>query len=187
MNEIDVEMLPAMRGDVALYNLHIDAMRTEILSKPELRSEIAKTIYQQGLAAQDRNFLRQILRQAICAATESALQGTPLDLKLCVIALFRLGHVEDVPMLWEAKLANFDTFSSIDVQYLAGAGIAGTLRYLREHAPLEDLPMLRARHLPTPLSITQYLERCVDCGDFDDVPSLVRGQIEAFEEDYLRE
>ncbi|AIJ26849.1 hypothetical protein [Amycolatopsis methanolica] len=41
------------------------------------------------------------------------------------------GWVSDVWLLWQAKMANFDTFTALETQLLFAAGVAKTLAFVR--------------------------------------------------------
>lgn len=46
------------------------------------------------------------------------------------LLLFKLGHVEDAPLVWRAKRCCFDMQGLLDAQLLCGGGIDATLAYL---------------------------------------------------------
>lgn len=49
---------------------------------------------------------------------------------LCCVQLFSRGLLEDVLRIWNAKQSGFDLGSSLDIQFLCGAGLEETKRYL---------------------------------------------------------
>lgn len=76
------------------------------------------------------------------------------NLNWCGFLLYRVGDLEDVEMMWKAKLINMDTGVGFDIQCLVGAGIDNTFSYL-ERRSLND--------------ILEYLNRCRKAGDLDDL------------------
>jgi hypothetical protein len=102
----------------------------------------------------------------------------------CVIMLFKLAQVEDASLLWRAKTINQDTFSLLDVQYLAGAGVARTIQYLSSLADEEVLPVIEIDKKA--YTAVDYLEACVSAGDFHpDILACTQGRIEELEENYI--
>lgn len=79
------------------------------------------------------------------------------NLYWCAFLLHQLGMVEDVISMWRAKHTNFDTGCGFDVQFLVGAGVDATLRYLSSRQDSEAKDALR------------YLLRCREAGDFDEL------------------
>ena len=73
---------------------------------------------------------------------------------LCTFLLYKIGDLNDVEMMWEAKNINQDTGVMLDIQYLVGAGIDSTFSYL-ESREMDD--------------ILEYLNRCREAGDLDDL------------------
>ncbi len=72
----------------------------------------------------------------------------------CAFLLYRIGDLKDVEMMWEAKHIDMDTGCMLDIQYLIGAGIDSTFSYL-ESRKMDD--------------ILEYLNRCREAGDLDDL------------------
>jgi hypothetical protein len=65
------------------------------------------------------------------AEAERNDSGREEDLALlCCVQLFSRGLLEDVERIWDAKQSGFDLGSSLDVQFLCGAGLAETKRFL---------------------------------------------------------
>ena len=71
-------------------------------------------------------------------------------LMACCWMLFMIGRLEDVPVVWEAKMTDFDTGCGIDTVLLLPHGMAPTLDYAVAHH-LDD--------------ITEWLAQCE--GDVD--------------------
>lgn len=108
-----------------------------------------------GLPAEPR--FRDDLRRLLVEEIERAGRdedGEEMLRALCV-QLFSLGFVEDAPLLWRAKRANFDMWCGLDIQLLCGAGLAQTRALL---AGVGDEAAADA---------LQYLDTCVEAGDFD--------------------
>ena len=62
---------------------------------------------------------------------------------------------EDILLIWDAKMSGFDMGSVVDVQFLCGAGLDATKRFL---ASQRDERALEALH---------YISECEEAGDFD--------------------
>ncbi len=91
------------------------------------------------LRPSDAEFLRYLLRQE--TAMHVAGWGYGDALSLVAVALAGLGEVSDVWLLWQAKTANFDTFTALDTQLLFAAGVARTLAFVRgsDHPERDEL------------------------------------------------
>jgi hypothetical protein len=102
----------------------------------------------------DRSLARYIMRLYVTSHGGGSW-GMSDDIRLCAFVLYKIANVEDVPLLWEAKTANFDTFCGLDIQMLVGAGVDQTLDYLKtlgnEHA----------------VAAADYIKRCRVTGDFN--------------------
>ena len=83
-------------------------------------------------------------------------EGDPDLLRCLSMQLFSIGMVEDSLRLWRMKTTNFDLMCGMDVQFLCGAGIDSTRRFL-DATPNEDAK-----------AALQYLDECIAGGDFDD-------------------
>jgi len=59
------------------------------------------------------------------------------NIYLCAFLLGNIGEVEDALTLWSAKHLNMDVGTMLDGNYLVGAGIEPTKRYLRSRASKE--------------------------------------------------
>jgi hypothetical protein len=77
----------------------------------------------------DIDLVRFLLRQEV--DMHAASWGIHESLRLAALLLNEYGRAEDVWLLWEAKDANFDTFTGLDGGLLLPAGVAGTLAYVR--------------------------------------------------------
>jgi hypothetical protein len=51
-------------------------------------------------------------------------------MKLCCVQLFSAGLLQDVLLIWRAKVASMDADASIDVHLLCGAGLNETKAFL---------------------------------------------------------
>lgn len=64
----------------------------------------------------------------------------------CGLLLYLVGDPADVPLMWEAKNINMDTGFGFDGQFLVGAGVETTIKYLEDRghkAPADFLKELR--------------------------------------------
>jgi hypothetical protein len=136
----------------------------------DLRLQVTKILYRTFSLA-DRPLIHFILQQGIGVARWSPHQDVPLDLKLCIIMLYKLKQAEDSILIWKAKFANYDTFVSIDGQFLVGAGVQATLDYLRSSNELKSLPKLVEKD-GRELSIVDYIESDKSLGKVDTIERL---------------
>ena len=124
-----------------------------------------------GLVPSEEDLLqiREILARE--AEAERAGTGRQDDLaRLCCVQLFSHGKQEDILRIWDAKESGFDMASVVDVQFLCGAGLDATKRFL---ASLHDE---RAE------AALSYIAECEDAGDFDEFSpeGYLQGQREYF-------
>ena len=87
------------------------------------------------------------------------------NLYLCGFLLYCIGSLDDVEMMWDAKHINMDTGSGFDIQYLVGSGVERTMKFCESIGRLD---------------ICEYLNSCIESGDFDYLESWSLGQIEHF-------
>ena len=109
-----------------------------------------------GLVPADEDLpqIREILARE--AEAERTGTGRQDDLaRLCCVQLFSRGMVEDILRIWDAKMSGFDMGSVVDVQFLCGAGLDATKRFL---ASQRDERAREALH---------YISECEEAGDFD--------------------
>ena len=80
----------------------------------------------------------------------------------CALLLYLVGDPADAPLMWEAKNINMDTGCGFDGQFLVGAGVEETIKYLENggHTAPAD-----------------YLKKLQACKDFDDLPGWERFRI----------
>jgi len=78
-------------------------------------------------------------------------------MRLCCVQLFNVGLLDDVLLIWDAKMAGFDTVSGLDIQFLCGAGLPATKAFLTAHA-----------QVPEAEDALEYLSACEASGDFED-------------------
>jgi|SRR5579859_1719486 len=86
----------------------------------------------------------------------------------CALLLYLVGDPADVALMWEAKHIDMDTGCGFDAQFLVGAGVEETIRYLRARGMDE---------------IAAYLEKCKAAKDFDDLPGWEQLRIKYFYSD----
>jgi hypothetical protein len=78
----------------------------------------------------DRDEIRRLLSEEIERQhDESAATDVEILRTLCLL-LFSLGIVDDALLIWDAKESSFDNHFSIEVQFLCGAGLEATKRFL---------------------------------------------------------
>ena len=61
----------------------------------------------------------------------------------CGFLLYLIGNPADVPLMWEEKYISMDTGCGFDGQFLVGAGVEETIRYLEENHKSEIAGYLR--------------------------------------------
>ncbi len=109
-----------------------------------------------GIVPSDESLpiIRDLLSQE--AAAERAGRSREDDLALlCCVQLFSRGLLEDVLRIWDAKQSGFDLACSLDVQFLCGAGLQETKRYLASRAGADAAEALA------------YIQEC-ELTDFED-------------------
>jgi hypothetical protein len=74
---------------------------------------------------------------------------------LCCVQLFSRGLLEDVLRIWDAKQASMDLAMALDVQFLCGAGLDATKRFLA------------SQHSDSAREALEYIVRCDSTGDFE--------------------
>lgn len=101
-------------------------------------------------------------REAILDAIEGQLNmifdgDSHAELNRCLVAqLFSIGVVEDSLVIWRIKSSGFDCACGVDVQFICGAGVDPTLRFLEQSND------------PDAADALDYLRSCMGSGDFDD-------------------
>jgi hypothetical protein len=84
-----------------------------------------------GLVPADRSLagIRALLFEESMREMTGAVRADDLAL-LCCVQLFSRAPLEDVPRIWDAKESGFDLACSLDVEFLVGAGLQETKKYL---------------------------------------------------------
>jgi hypothetical protein len=62
----------------------------------------------------------------------------------CALLLYLVGDPADVPLMWEAKHIDMDTGCGFDGEFLVGAGLQETIRYLEVNGNQEILNYVKA-------------------------------------------
>lgn len=137
--------------DMVCSAMSPDADGDNLDSNEDFREEVCQRL-NQDVSQADRALVVYLLEQEILSREED--WGVYENMKLCAYMLFKLGHVEDALLIWKAKSTNFDTFSGLDVQLLAGGGLDETIAYLRAAAD------------PEAVKAAQYIQECRAAGDF---------------------
>ena len=73
--------------------------------------------------------IRDLLAQEAAAERAGRMREDELAL-LCCVQLFGRGLLEDVLLIWNAKRSGMDLASVIDIEFLFGAGVEETKRFL---------------------------------------------------------
>ena len=93
-------------------------------------------------------FRREMTYRRADAPTEGDVESDYFEhLYWCGLLLYLVGDPTDVPLMWEAKNINMDTGCGFDGQFLVGAGVEKTIKYLEERgqkAPADFLKGLKA-------------------------------------------
>lgn len=87
----------------------------------------------------------------------------------CSLFLYKIGSLDDVNILWQAKTIDFDTYCAFDIQFLVGAGLDKTIGYLQSKTDESSKNAL------------QYILDCKKAGAFEDMESWYK-----FRENYFR-
>ena len=95
------------------------------------RSQVSQVLFH-SFGASDRHFIRYLLEQETHYKALSSGIDHGDNLGRLALMLFDLGQPEDVYVIWNAKLATFDTFCWLDARLLLGAGIDRTVAYLKQ-------------------------------------------------------
>ena len=74
--------------------------------------------------------IREILLEEIEAYRDAKGDRSSELLMICCMNLCYFGHLEDVSLIWKAKMLSMDTGSMIDTEYLCGAGLEKTKAFL---------------------------------------------------------
>ncbi|HST11185.1 MAG TPA: hypothetical protein VLL05_12485 [Terriglobales bacterium] len=83
----------------------------------------------------------------------------------CGLLLYLIGDPADTPLMWEAKNIDFDLGCAFDIQFMVGAGVDQTIRYLESHGTNDAV---------------EYLESCRRARDFEDLRGWERFRIHYF-------
>lgn len=100
---------------------------------------------------------RESIQKCLSAEISKAATADGEVLQLLCVFLFVIGNVEDSLLIWHAKNLNWDTFHSIGVELLCGAGLTSTRQYFLENSNEENAAKALA-----------YLDECIEAGDFND-------------------
>jgi hypothetical protein len=87
---------------------------------------------------------------------------------LCCVQLFSHGKPEDILRMWDAKMSGMDLGSVVDVQFLCGAGLEATKRFLASRSDERSAEAL------------SYIADCEKAGDFADF--LPEGPLQGYRE-----
>lgn len=99
------------------------------------------------------------IRALLAREAEAERKGTGREedlALLCCVQLFSRGYLEDVLRIWDAKQSGFDLACYLDVEFLCGAGLEETKRFLASQ------PGAAAA------SALAYLEKCEQAGQFEE-------------------
>jgi len=125
-----------------------------LLDDPLFREGLLREIH--GNSSIDvSGLLRRLLQIEIDYRRDSENGDYFENLYWCAFLLWRIGDLNDVINLWRAKNVNLDTACGFDIQFLVGAGVDETIRYLREKTDTESQAALG------------YIMECKASGGFD--------------------
>lgn len=125
--------------DIASYDLDDGRSRQRLLEKIPPDRATAKKLHQ---------VLLDLFRREMASRRR---EGYDLEdsffenLYWCALLLYLIGDPADVSLMWEAKHINMDAGCSFDGQFLVGAGVEETIKYLEERgqkAPADYLKEL---------------------------------------------
>ena len=116
-----------------------------------------------------RPLLRNLLHKEMRYRQERPDGDSFENLYRCAFLLYRVGDVRDVELLWQAKNVDFDTGCGFDVQFLAGAGIDETVRYLQMKPDMDSAAAL------------EFILKRKESGGFDDLETWFRWREQYFE------
>jgi hypothetical protein len=77
----------------------------------------------------------------------------------CALLLYLVGDPADVPLMWEGKQIDMDTAIGFDGEFLVGAGVEETIRYLEEHGQRDPAEYLKGMKASKMLDDLQRWER----------------------------
>lgn len=118
---------------------------------------VEESIRSFGLVPSDESLPQIRALLALEAEAERAGREREEDVALlCCVQLFSRGLLEDVLRIWDAKRSGMDLGCYLDVQFLCGAGLAETKRFLAAEPGAAASAAL------------EYLEECESAGDFDE-------------------
>lgn len=102
----------------------------------------------------DAIFLDEIRNLTLQEISNDNREGNEF-LKLCCLQLFFIGDVADSLLIWKAKRSDFDAYCYIDIQFVCGAGLSETKKFLLKQNSSEAIDLLA------------YLIDCEKTGDFE--------------------
>jgi hypothetical protein len=136
---------------------------SDTLNNPRFRAGFLRLIHQDQ-TRDASGLLRAILQREVIyrkgeGVDEGEREGDDYfeNIYWCAFLLWRVGDLGDVIELWRAKKSSFDTWCAFDIQFLIGAGLDETIRYLQVRTDPES---------------REALERILDskcAGSFDDM------------------
>jgi hypothetical protein len=139
----------------------------DLIDDASFREGLYREIHQRPSQAH-RPLLRELLIKEMKYREEDPDSDFFENLYWCGFLLYRIGDVSDVALLWQAKNVNFDTASGFDVQFLVGAGVEETIRYLQMKSDKDSRAAL------------EYLVKSKEAGDFDDLATWFRWRDQYF-------
>ncbi|WP_103107364.1 hypothetical protein [Brevibacillus reuszeri] len=85
------------------------------------------------VSEEDKEFLEFLMHQEIGMHRNHPYQGAYESMDILAYLLAKFKDVNHIPLFEQAKLCNFDTYYSVDTEYLFSAGIEETIRYVEEN------------------------------------------------------
>lgn len=134
-----------------------ESINTETVNTIQNDQVLRKDLINYFRQNQDREFALALLDKFI-SIRKSAEGVMPFeDLMLACYILGLHNHIEDCLKIWEAKMADFDTYCGLDIQLIGFAGIKETIEFLKQQST------------QTASEALEYVTSCNKHGDLDNL------------------
>ncbi len=130
--------------DLASYDLNTPSGRQSVLKKISPTRDEARKYHAVllDILQREANFRREDDRIGVEPTYEDGEVEYFEHIYWCGFLLYLIGDPADVPLMWAAKQTNMDTAIGFDFQFLVGAGVDVTFKYLRDNGQKEILDYL---------------------------------------------
>ncbi len=105
----------------------------------------------------DREFVLALLDTFIAVRQDPSGEMPAENLMFACYILGLHNQIEDSLKIWEAKIADFDTYCGLDIQLVPFAGVKETIDFLKKQTTEEGKKAF------------DYVSECYKCGDFDNL------------------